>query len=460
MLLINLCRGQTSKLLTVAVRDFRTDGQNAAETWLGRNFADAILGELSRSRQIRIVEREYLEKIMQEWALQQSGAVDENTVVEIGKLLGAQIFVFGSVAKYEDTFIARVRAVSVERGDILGSCEAQGNSNQLLLMQKKLGNDLAALLAVEKALADADGLAEPELSVSVFETLDRLSQICARFPIIGLEPSHARKQSEYHFALTLCDQVLSSAPKLDKALLHRGRIYLHLGDHARAQQDLLTAKTIATTGIEYDLALANLYFLQRRYAESEKTLTTCVKSFPDEARGWYALGRLMIDLGENTTAVKALLFALERSPEIAEAENNLRMLLKSPRQAEIIESLAATNQDLHAVARLFLGVWSQQLREAFPYVKIALASHPNLYMTCYAAGLKALAEGNKEAALQQFRACLSLRPSYPQVHRELGRLALELGHRDEGKHHLNIYLKTAAHIDDYDSIKKQLEKYP
>ncbi|MCG3121167.1 MAG: hypothetical protein ALAOOOJD_04167 [bacterium] len=460
MLLSNLGWTQTPKIMTVAVNEFRAEGLNATEAWLGRNFADALIGDLSRSRQMRIVEREYLEKIMQEWALQQSGAVDENAVVEIGKLLGTQILVFGSVTKYENAIIARVRAVSVERGDILGSCEAQGNPNQLLQIQKKLGNDLAALLAVEKALANPDGLAEPELSVPVFETLDRLSQIDAHFPIIGQEPGHTRKQSEYYFALTLCDQVLSSAPKLSKALLYRGRIYLHLGDYARAQQDLLAAKAIAATGIEYDLALGNLYFLQRQYAESEKILTACVKSFPDDARGWYALGRLMIALSENTAAVKALLFALERSPEIAEAENNLRTLLRSPRNTEIIENLAKTNQGLHAVARLFLGVWAQQLREAFPYIKIALASHPNLYMTYYAAGLKSLAEGNKELALQQFKACLSLRPGYPPVHRELGQLALELGHRNEGKQHLNIYLKTAAHIADYDMIKKQLEKFP
>jgi hypothetical protein len=122
--------------------------------------------------------------------------------------------------------------------------------------------------------------------------------------------------------------------------------------------------------------------------------------------------------------------------------------------------LAKTNQGLAAAARLFLGVWTQNLRDAFLYVPMALTSHPNLYMTYYAAGLKSLAEEKKELALQQFKACLAQRPDYPPVHRELGLLALELGHRSEGKQHLNIYLKTATHVDDYDIIKKQLEKYP
>lgn len=261
---VNLCPGQVPRMMTVAVSEFRAEGLSANEAWLGRNFAEALVVHLSKSRQIRLVEREYLEKIMREWALQQSGAVDENAVVEIGKLLGTQIFVFGTVARYEDSIIAHARAVSVERGDILGACEAQGSAMQLLQIQKKLGNDMATLLAVEKALAGSDGLAEPELSVPVFATLDRLSQICSRFPIIGRELGHTRKQPEYFFALTLCDQVLSSAPKLDKALLYRGLVYLHLEDYARAQQDLAMARTLTLDCIKCDLARANLYFLQRQ----------------------------------------------------------------------------------------------------------------------------------------------------------------------------------------------------
>jgi tetratricopeptide (TPR) repeat protein len=449
--------GQTHGLVTVAVDEFRTEGLPSGEAWLGRSFANAIIGHLSRSRQVRVVEREYLEKIMREWALQMSGAVDERSAVEVGKLLGAQIFIFGSVAKYESGLIGRARAVSVERGDILGVCEAQGNEQQLLQIQKKLGTELAAIMAVEAALADSVSLAAPELSMSVFETLDRLAQLCARFPALGLEPGHERKQAEYYLALTLSEKILSEAPRLAKALLYRGKIHLHLKDYSHAQQDILTARAISPDDPECVWALANLHFLQRQYAEAARVFKEGVTSFPDDARGWYGLGRVFIAASQHAEAVKALILASERSPTIAEIDNNLRAVLQSPDRNALLAELQK-NPGLQAAAHLFLATWTGDHKAAFSHVAEALRSHPNLYLSHYVAGLKAMAEGKKELARQQFKETLSLRPAYPPVHRELGLLALDLGDQREGKEHLKIYLKTAAHIDDYDAIQKKLDR--
>jgi tetratricopeptide (TPR) repeat protein len=210
--------------------------------------------------------------------------------------------------------------------------------------------------------------------------------------------------------------------------------------------------------VEGTLALANLHFVLREYEEAKDAFVACVKKFPDDARGWYGLGRLLITMDESTEAVKALLLSLERSPVMPEAENNLRTLLQSSQQASILANLARTNAGLHAAARVLLGVWTKQFEGAYRYLPVALASHPRLHIVHYVAGIKARNEGKHDLAMDRLEECLRLRPDYPPVHRELGLVAAKLGDCRAGKIHLRIYLKTTPYLEGNEVIQKQLEK--
>lgn len=51
---------------------------------------------------LRVVDREHMMSILQEQKLQLSGVVDDATAVEVGKIVGAQIILTGSVLKYDE----------------------------------------------------------------------------------------------------------------------------------------------------------------------------------------------------------------------------------------------------------------------------------------------------------------------------------------------------------------------
>lgn len=73
----------------------------------------------------RVVERAGLEELSREWALGQSGAVEEQTAAAAGKLSGASHFVFGSYTTGDERLTVRARLVDAESGSILASESAE-----------------------------------------------------------------------------------------------------------------------------------------------------------------------------------------------------------------------------------------------------------------------------------------------------------------------------------------------
>jgi TolB-like protein len=67
-----------------------------------------------------VVDRNNLELLQQEMQFQLSGEVDDDTVLSIGKKLGAQIIISGSMEAVGNLFRLRVRAISVETAAIKG----------------------------------------------------------------------------------------------------------------------------------------------------------------------------------------------------------------------------------------------------------------------------------------------------------------------------------------------------
>lgn len=51
---------------------------------------------------LKVVDRENMMAILQEQKLQLSGVVDDKTAVEVGKLVGAQVILTGTVLKFEE----------------------------------------------------------------------------------------------------------------------------------------------------------------------------------------------------------------------------------------------------------------------------------------------------------------------------------------------------------------------
>ncbi len=83
---------------------------------VGDGVTEMILTELVKSGKYQVIERTRIDKLIAEQKLQQSGLVSEQSAVEIGKLLGVELAVFGAVTEFgykEDGQRANVLGKSV-----------------------------------------------------------------------------------------------------------------------------------------------------------------------------------------------------------------------------------------------------------------------------------------------------------------------------------------------------------
>lgn len=85
----------------IAVFEFRNKADN--QWWFhggAQSAQDAFIAELSKSEKFAVLEREELEDLMQANNLSVSGDVDPKTAVKLGKLLGVNYLLTGTVTEY------------------------------------------------------------------------------------------------------------------------------------------------------------------------------------------------------------------------------------------------------------------------------------------------------------------------------------------------------------------------
>ncbi len=82
--------------IIIAVLYFERNSNNEALEAYKTGLTDMFITKLQNMPEIRVVEREKLDKVMAEFELGETGAIDPETAQKIGRLLGAQAVFYGS----------------------------------------------------------------------------------------------------------------------------------------------------------------------------------------------------------------------------------------------------------------------------------------------------------------------------------------------------------------------------
>lgn len=115
------------------------------QTRLGQAASDILITELVKTGKFIVVEREKMEKLMQEQKLGLTGAIDPNTAAQMGKILGLNAIVTGAISNFgvrttgSDYLITQtkrqeaactvdIRVVDAETGQILFADSGKGVS--------------------------------------------------------------------------------------------------------------------------------------------------------------------------------------------------------------------------------------------------------------------------------------------------------------------------------------------
>jgi TolB-like protein len=107
---------------TLAVIEYsEAQGSSYVPSARGRLLAERVTTRLVNAGQVEVVERAQLDKVMRELKLGTSGLMDDATVKSIGKLLGVEAIVTGTLSQVGPETEIHSRMVRVEDGVILAA---------------------------------------------------------------------------------------------------------------------------------------------------------------------------------------------------------------------------------------------------------------------------------------------------------------------------------------------------
>jgi len=110
---------------------------------LTKGVPDFLVSEMSTNPNIRVIERDQVQKLIDEQKLTSGGQVDRETAVRVGKLLGAQHMIFGGfMADPKGNFRIDARAVNVESGAIEYTDRVQDHADNVMALIGQLASRL------------------------------------------------------------------------------------------------------------------------------------------------------------------------------------------------------------------------------------------------------------------------------------------------------------------------------
>lgn len=134
---------------TVSVLYFTNTAGSEDLKWLEKGLADMLLTDLSLSDELQIVEREELEKIIEEQKFSLSGLADEDQSIEIGKLLSAEIILTGSFIAAGDTLRVDAKLLDSETGALKTAVKAEGPADRILEIENEIAKNIYTGLSLE-----------------------------------------------------------------------------------------------------------------------------------------------------------------------------------------------------------------------------------------------------------------------------------------------------------------------
>ncbi len=127
----------------VAVYDFTYMPQNEKTASIAQAVSDMMSIDMQEVLPLKVVERQNLYDIIHEHKLQLSGLTNRSQALEIGKLIGADYLLLGSVVNLDSVVRINSYILDAASGLIVASASHIGNPGDVMMMQKRLALDIA-----------------------------------------------------------------------------------------------------------------------------------------------------------------------------------------------------------------------------------------------------------------------------------------------------------------------------
>lgn len=132
--------------VTLVVADFENNSGGFDLDYWEKAIPDFLTSELSKSDRIIVVERNKLDRVLQEQALGLTGILDSSNVQEVGKLLNAQFIVQGTINQTNGKSRIDASIIKVKTGEVKNEKVISPDTNHLEEMTQLLSNNIKKVL--------------------------------------------------------------------------------------------------------------------------------------------------------------------------------------------------------------------------------------------------------------------------------------------------------------------------
>ncbi len=146
---------EEEKKLRLAVIGFSIKGQELNVPDLDTIIQEWLTTFLVQSGSFEVVERQELEKVLQEQSLGQTGILNAESASQVGQILGVNILITGTLIYFEDTFEINARLIDSTNGSISGVASVSTNDEDELRSKiKELAETIRRKLSKPPTIPD------------------------------------------------------------------------------------------------------------------------------------------------------------------------------------------------------------------------------------------------------------------------------------------------------------------
>jgi TolB-like protein len=132
--------------VALSVLPFKGLGLPAALAFLPDGLSETVSTEFGQSRTVRLIERAQIDLDVGEIDFSHTKYVDPATRAKLGKIVGAEVVLIGSVQKAGPTLRAVARFVHVETGEVLLTLKLEGSSDDVFDLQDRVAQAVRAAI--------------------------------------------------------------------------------------------------------------------------------------------------------------------------------------------------------------------------------------------------------------------------------------------------------------------------
>jgi TolB-like protein len=168
IILLNL--SSFSQQIKVAILDFENTSGIAKYDGLGKAMSSMLITDIEANvsaKRLQLVERTQIQKILKEQNFQSSSAVDKNTAVKAGKILGVKYLLVGDIYILNDVLVLNARLTDAETGNIKFSKKQEGKLSTWLMLKTNIAKELASSISMPFTVPN---IPDQEINVATITT--------------------------------------------------------------------------------------------------------------------------------------------------------------------------------------------------------------------------------------------------------------------------------------------------